>query len=151
MEEQIFNRTIEFIEKAERCNELSNRINYGGLTISEVHCLDDIGKLEVPNVTGIAQAMRMTRGGITKLTTKLTGKGYIEKYSIAGNRKEVHFRLTDSGREIYLKHERIHEEARVREVEFFATFSREEQETINRFLERLNEFTLGRIEELEEK
>ncbi len=151
MEEQIFNRTIEFLEKAERCNELSNRINYGGLTISEVHCLDYIGKLKTPNVTGIAQAMKMTRGGITKLTTKLAGKGYIEKHSIPGNKKEVHFCLTDSGRKVYLKHERVHEEARMREVEFYSTFSQKEQETINKFLEKLNEFTLGRIEELEEK
>ena len=151
MEEQIFNKTIEFLEKAERYNELSNSINYGGLSISEVHCLDYIGKLETPNVTGIAQAMKMTRGGITKLTTKLAGKGYIEKYSIPGNKKEVHFRLTEAGREVYLKHEKIHEEARIREMEFFSTFSQEEQETIDRFLEKLNRFTLSRIEELEER
>lgn len=151
MEEQIFNKTIEFLEKAERYNELSNSINYGGLSISEVHCLDYIGKLEIPNVTGIAQAMKMTRGGITKLTTKLAGKGYIEKYSIPGNKKEVHFRLTEAGREVYLKHEKIHEEARIREMEFFSTFSQEEQETIDRFLEKLNRFTLSRIEELEER
>jgi len=151
MEEQIFNKTIEFLEKAERYNELSNSINYGGLSISEVHCLDYIGKLEIPNVTGIAQAMKMTRGGITKLTTKLAGKGYIEKYSIPGNKKEVHFRLTEAGRVVYLKHEKTHEEARIREMEFFSTFSQEEQETIDRFLEKLNRFTLSRIEELEER
>lgn len=151
MEEQIFNGITEFLEKAERYNDLNNRINYGKLTISEVHCLDYIGRLEVSNVTGIARAMRMTRGGITKLTTKLAGKGYIEKYNIQGNRKEVHFRLTDSGREVYLKHERIHEEARRREMEFFSTFTQGEQEIIADFLERLNRFTLSNIEELEEK
>lgn len=151
MEEQIFNRIVEFIEKTERYNELSNRINYGELTLSEVHCLDYIGRLEVPNVTGIAKAMRMTRGGITKLTSKLVGKGYIEKHSIQGNRKEVHFRLTDLGREIYLKHERIHEEARMRETAFFSTFSKGEQKVITDFLERLNGFTLSKIQELEEK
>lgn len=151
MEEQIFNRIIEFLEKAERYNELSNRINYGGLTISEVHCLDYIGKVQVPNVTGIAKAMRMTRGGITKLTTKLAGKGYIEKYSIQGNMKEVHFRLTDLGRKICLKHGRIHEEARLRETEFLSTFTQGEQKIILNFFEKLNKFTLGNIEEMEAK
>jgi len=151
MEEQIFNRTIEFLEKAEIYNDLSNKRNYGDLTTSEVHCIDYIGKLEVPNVTGVSLAMKMTRGGITKLSSKLVKKGYIEKHSIEGNKKEVHLKLTEDGRRVYIKHEKIHREAREREAKFFSTFSEKDQKIIINFLERLNKFTLTRIEELEEK
>ena len=46
---------------------------------SETHCIDFIGRLELPNVTKIAEHMGMTRGAISKMTKKLLAKGLIEK------------------------------------------------------------------------
>ena len=37
---------------------------------SETHCIDNIGRLELPNVTKIAEQMQMTRGAISKMTKK---------------------------------------------------------------------------------
>lgn len=45
---------------------------------SETHCIDYIGRLELPNVTKIAEHMGMTRGAISKMTKKLLAKGLIE-------------------------------------------------------------------------
>ena len=47
---------------------------------SETHCIDNIGRLELPNVTKIAEQMQMTRGAISKMTKKLLAKGLIEKF-----------------------------------------------------------------------
>ena len=49
---------------------------------SETHCIDNIGRLELPNVTKIAEQMQMTRGAISKMTKKLLAKGLIEKYTL---------------------------------------------------------------------
>ena len=62
---------------------------------SETHCIDNIGRLELPNVTKIAEQMQMTRGAISKMTKKLLAKGLIEKYTLETNKKEVYFKLTE--------------------------------------------------------
>lgn len=41
---------------------------------SETHCIDNIGRLELPNVTKIAEQMQMTRGAISKMTKKTSCK-----------------------------------------------------------------------------
>ena len=68
---------------------------------SETHCIDFIGRLELPNVTKVAEQMQMTRGAISKMTKKLLAKGLIEKYTLETNRKEVYFRLTDQGKLLF--------------------------------------------------
>ena len=68
---------------------------------SETHCIDNIGRLELPNVTKIAEQMQMTRGAISKMTKKLLAKGLIEKYALETNKKEVYFKLTERGKVLF--------------------------------------------------
>ena len=56
---------------------------------SETHCIDYIGRLELPNVTKIAEHMGMTRGAISKKTKKQLAKALIQKYTKESNKKEV--------------------------------------------------------------
>ena len=151
MEGIIFNKVVEFVEKIEVFQELHSRKNYKDLSFSEVHCIEKIGELSVPNITMISKAMNMTKGGITKITARLQKKGYIEKYRLDGNKKEVHFKLTDPGRALYVKHERLHREAQDSEEALFSTFSKDDQRVIVDFLEKLNNYTGVKISELEEK
>lgn len=151
MEGVIFNRVVEFVEKVEVFQELHSRKNYKDLSFSEVHCIEKIEDLSVPNITMISKAMNMTKGGITKITTKLQKKGYIEKYRLEGNKKEVHFKLTPFGRELYITHEELHRKARKDEERFFSTFSEGDQRVIADFLERMNNYTGEKIKELEDR
>ena len=48
---------------------------------SETHCIDYIGRLELPNVTKIAEHMGMTRGAISKMTKKLSQR---QEYCCSG-------------------------------------------------------------------
>lgn len=149
MEDKIFKGLGEFIEKSEVLLEMTNKKSYGGLSISEVHCIERIEKLEKANVTSIAREMKMTRGGITKITRKLLEKGFIEKYSLEDNKKEIYFSLTSEGRRVYDKHEILHEEVREREERFFReNFSEKEKSVIADFLEKLNRYTEKLIDEM---
>jgi len=148
IEELIFEKTSEFLEKAEVYNEISNKNQNWDLSLSEIHCIDNIKKLESPNVTLLANTMKMTRGGITKITRKLIKKEFIVSFKEEGNKKEVYFKLTSKGIEVYLDHEKSHEVAKDREMNFYSTFSGEEQKIILNFLERSNKHLQKEMEKL---
>ncbi len=105
---------------------------------SEIHCLDYIGNHSEPNVTQLADAFYMTRGAISKLTKKLIGKGLIDSYQKTGNRKEIYFRLTKKGEEIFKIHEKLHHGFDERDRVVFEQMSKEEMETVLYFAETYN-------------
>lgn len=117
---------------------------------SETHCIDFIGRLELPNVTKVADHMGMTRGAISKMTKKLLAKGLIEKYTLETNRKEIYFRLTDQGRLLFEEHDKRHKRWEKRDMEFLARYSKEDVETVRRFMQEFNEYLENQIEALAE-
>ena len=107
---------------------------------SETHCIDNIGRLELPNVTKIAEHMQMTRGAISKMTKKLLAKGLIEKYTLETNKKEIYFRLTDQGMVLFKEHEKRHKQWEKRDMKFLERFSEEEIEMIMKFMKEFNQY-----------
>ena len=63
------------------------------------------------NVTAITTEMGMTKGAISKICTKLFQKQFVEKMQMLDNQKEIFFRLTESGNEIYKAHDKLHKQA----------------------------------------
>ena len=57
-------------------------------TVTEMHCIENIGKTESPNVTKLAAAMNLTRGGVSKMIKKILKKGAAEAYTDEANKKE---------------------------------------------------------------
>ncbi|OAJ74043.1 MarR family transcriptional regulator [Brevibacillus sp. SKDU10] len=106
----------------------------GELTLSELHVIACIGKQGQVNVTAISQEMDMTRGAISKISTKLLQRGYLVKKQRADNQKEVHFQLTPMGDEIYRLHEELHEQAERRIERFLQKYSSSELAFIDRLL-----------------
>ena len=115
---------------------------------SETHCIDYIGRLELPNVTKIAEHMGMTRGAISKMTKKLLAKGLIEKYTLESNKKEVYFKLTDLGKMLFEEHEKRHKRWEKRDMEFLSHYSTEDVKTVYQFMKEFNHYLEGQIEEL---
>lgn len=115
---------------------------------SETHCIDFIGRLELPNVTKIAEHMQMTRGAISKMTKKLLTKGLIEKYTLETNRKEIYFRLTEQGKLLFDEHEKRHKRWEKRDMEFLSRYPREEVELLRKFMQEFNGYLEAEIEEL---
>ena len=113
---------------------------------SETHCIDSIGRLELPNVTKIAEHMQMTRGAISKMTKKLLAKGLIEKYTLETNKKEIYFRLTEQGMVLFKEHEKRHKQWEKRDMQFLERFSKDEIAVIMKFMKEFNEHLETQIE-----
>ncbi|MDR1014621.1 MAG: MarR family transcriptional regulator [Coriobacteriales bacterium] len=135
------------MDTASRCldivvamQERSDMPHYGhegileGMSLTEIHCLDRIGSLEWPNVTKVAEALRLTRGAVSKVCKKLIGRALVESFQGTGNRKEIYYRLTKDGRALFEEHQRVHEKVRVEWQSFFERYSESEQAAILRFL-----------------
>lgn len=135
--ELLLNKIIELSQLFDEFNKSSFSKNYKGLGINEVHAIDYIGKTKEPNVTKITQFLKITKGGVTKITKKLIDKSYIESYQIEGNKKEKYFRLTKKGREIFKKHKLVHEESINRDKLIFDKFDDCEHKIISKFLDEL--------------
>lgn len=115
---------------------------------SETHCIDFIARLELPNVTKVADHMGMTRGAISKMTKKLLAKGLIEKYTLETNKKEVYFKLTDQGKLLFEEHAKRHRLWEKRDMEFLAKYRKEEVDVVYRFMKEFNGYLERQIEEL---
>lgn len=118
---------------------------------SETHCIDYIGRLELPNVTKVAEHMRMTRGAISKMTKKLSAKGLIEKYTLETNKKEIYFRLTPQGRLLFEEHAKRHKRWEQRDMEFLSRYSKEEVGTVYKFMQEFNAYLEAQIEAITEQ
>ena len=151
IEQDIVRQVTKFLEQSDIYYQIAYKKKYAGLTRTEIHCLMNIFELENPNVTNIAAAMRMTRGGITKLSSKLVEKQYIEKFKKKDNKKEVHFKLTATGRELYDIHKLSHDRAIEEHAEKLKCFSEKEQDTISAFLAKYTDFLVQSMNEIEGK
>lgn len=150
-EHQILLKEIaSMLQRQEMLTKLTENVCLEEYSYSETHCIDYIGKTELPNVTKIADNMQMTRGAISKMTKKLLTKGLIEKYSLESNKKEVYFRLTESGLELYKEHEKRHKLWEQRDSKFLERYSPEEMEIVTKFMKEFNTYLEEKIEEYTE-
>ncbi|WJE53443.1 MarR family transcriptional regulator [Bacillus cereus] len=105
-----------------------------GMSLSELHVIQCIGQKGLMNVTAITADMGMTKGAISKICTKLFDKQFVEKMKMLDNQKEIFFRLTDSGNEIYMAHEKLHQQAEEKWLLLLNQYTEEELSVIQRFV-----------------
>lgn len=74
---------------------------------SEIHTLVAIGNHPDVNLTELANILDITKGGASKFVKKLLGKALINKKSLATNKKEVLFELTEKGRVAFHGHKKF--------------------------------------------
>jgi len=143
----LLNEIASMLRRQELLTKLTESVCLEEYSYSETHCIDYIGKSNLPNVTKIADNMQMTRGAISKMTKKLLAKGLIEKYALESNKKEVYFKLTESGMELFKEHEKRHKLWEQRDSKFLERYSAEEIETITKFMGEFNIYLEEKIEE----
>jgi Transcriptional regulators len=123
----LYNKMVFLNRKMEDCLK--------GYKSSEVHCIEYIGRNEDSNVTKLAESFYMTRGAISKIAKKLIEKGVIESYQKPVNKKEIYFRLTPQGKEIYKIHAELHKEFQERDKVVFEQVTEEQFDTMLSFVE----------------
>ncbi|MBP2651700.1 MAG: transcriptional regulator, MarR family [Firmicutes bacterium] len=138
------NNAMKIINALRKIQELSDVFCHGredifeGTNFAEVHCIDWIGTIDRVNVTKIANEMGMTRGAISKITRKLLGKGLIKSYQLPENNKEIYYRLTNSGQQVYNEHKKCHSQAQQEKLSVLESYSDNEQAVILHFLNEIN-------------
>jgi DNA-binding MarR family transcriptional regulator len=74
-------------------------------TLLMLRVLNAIGQLEPVNGITISKQFRIPKGSVSKTTRRLIAKKLIKKESLPNNRKEVLFRLTPLGKELFDVHQ----------------------------------------------
>ncbi|QPZ42669.1 MarR family transcriptional regulator [Bacillus halotolerans] len=105
--------------------------------ITSIHVVDCIGQHEPINNTGIAKKMNLSKANVTKISTKLIKEEFINRYQLTDNKKEVYFKLTRKGRQIFDLHEKLHKKKELAFYQFLDSFSQDEQNAVLKFLEQL--------------
>ena len=77
--EELLKEIALMLERQDMLSKLTENQCLDEYGYSETHCIDYIGRLELPNVTKVAEHMGMTRGAISKMTRKLLAKGDVYK------------------------------------------------------------------------
>ncbi|MGH0595725.1 MarR family transcriptional regulator [Bacillus pretiosus] len=135
-EEQVMNGFRELYNKMVWLNKDKMEEGLKGFKSSEVHCIEYIENNSDSNVTQLAEAFYVTRGAISRMTKKLINKGLIESYQKSENKKEIYFRLTEQGKEIYKIHEELHNEFQQRDKAVFEQVTEAEFDSIINFVEK---------------
>ncbi|MHA2887382.1 MarR family transcriptional regulator [Bacillus cereus] len=135
-EEQVMNGFRELYNKLVWLNKDKMEEGLKGFKSSEVHCIEYIENNANSNVTQLAEAFYVTRGAISRMTKKLIQKGLVESYQKSKNKKEIYFKLTEQGKEIYKIHEDLHKEFQERDKAVFEQVTEEEFDSIISFVEK---------------
>lgn len=148
-EEQVVTGFRELVNKRAWLNKLKMEDRLKGYKSSEVHYIECIEKNVDSNVTKLADSLYMTRGAISKMTKKLEKKGIIQSYRKPDNKKEIYFRLTEQGKEIYKVHEELHKEFQERDKAVFEQMTEEQFDSMLGFVEKYSKHLDAEIKKLE--
>ncbi|MBI6547208.1 MarR family transcriptional regulator [Xenorhabdus lircayensis] len=105
-----------------------------GYSLSELHVIQCIGAAGLLNITSISQAMKMTKGAISKICAKLLQRSIVEKLKMVDNQKETYFSLSIKGKRIFAAHEKLHQQAEAKWLQMLENYSAEELLIIKRFV-----------------
>ncbi|CEO33162.1 MarR family transcriptional regulator [Paraclostridium sordellii] len=147
-EEQVIMGVRDLFNKMVWLNKFKMEESLKEYKSSEVHCIEYIGRNVDTNVTKLSEYFYMTRGAMSKLTKKLMKKGVIESYQKPDNKKEIYFRLTEQGKEVYKTHEKLHKEFQERDKAIFEQVTEEQFDSMLNFIEKYSSHLDGEIKKL---
>ncbi|PZD95676.1 MarR family transcriptional regulator [Paenibacillus sambharensis] len=116
--------------------------------MTSIHVVDCIGRHEPINSSTIARKMNLSKANITKISTRLLEEGFIRRFQLTDNKKEVYFRLTPKGRQVFELHEKVHKQKEEQFYTFLDGYSEAELSVILKFMRDMtirseNEHTKG--------
>lgn len=81
----------------------------GSMTTLKIHVLDTIGLFQPVNGSTISKHMDVPKGTVSKITRRLVTNELILTEFLPDNKKEILFRLTPSGQELFELHQTLHQ------------------------------------------
>jgi DNA-binding MarR family transcriptional regulator len=148
--ERLFNLIDAMNERKDILLKLVSEDYLSQYSISEVHTINLIGSIQRPNVTKIAEALSMTRGGISKTVKRLIACGVITSYQTETNQKEIYYKLTEKGHTVFEAHCRRHAITRQRDKYYFSQIPEEEINKIIQFFSNYNKYLELLIDEVKD-
>jgi len=106
-----------------------------GLGVSHVLALGYLSKTKYARPSEIANVLGLKPPTVTTLTEKLVKKGFVERLYDDTDRRIIHIKITDSGREIL---KRANESGQVLRREMFMKLSEKERDELLRLYRKLN-------------
>jgi DNA-binding MarR family transcriptional regulator len=120
---------------AEHCQNPEAVALLPDMTVGMLHVLDAIGRLEPVNGITISKQYGIPKGSVSKVTRKLAAKNLIVTETLPNNKKEILFRMTRLGQEIFEVHRAMHLEMEQRMSEFLRRYSADELRFIAKIIQ----------------
>ena len=120
---------------AEHCDNPETAVLLPDLTVGMLHVLDAIGRLEPVNGITISKQFGIPKGSVSKVTRKLAAKNLIVTETLPNNKKEILFRMTPLGKEIFNVHRLMHVEMEQRMSQFLRRYSTDELKFIAQIIQ----------------
>lgn len=133
-EEKKYSHNEEKLTQLLKENEI---VNFNHISITECHVISTIASIKEANGINIAEKLKMTRGGISKIATRLIEKKLITTYKDETNQKKVFYRLTPFGEKVNMIHDQLHKENHDALCTIANNYTSQEQNIILRFIKDL--------------
>ena len=124
---------------AQHCENPEAAALLPNLTVGMLHVLDAIGRLEPVNGITISKQFGIPKGSVSKVTRKLAAKNLIVTEAIPNNKKEILFRMTSLGKEIFDVHRAMHIQMEQRMSAFLRRYSADELQFIAKIIQDFGE------------
>lgn len=147
MNDNLLKLFAEYLEKQDALSKLTEHEKLHEYSYSEIHTVVAIGDLHNPNVTSIAQHMKMTKGAISKIIKRLLSAKVIQAYQLEDNKQKVFYSLTEKGKFLYDEHEKRHELWLQRDRCFLNRYSEKQLEFLSNFMLDFNLYLQEQIDE----
>lgn len=145
---QQFRRYANNVDLITRAHSTEMLHGYGN---SELNCIDCISRAKRPTASSISKEMDITRSGISKILRRLVSKGAIQSYQLPSNQKEIYYRLTPYGREIFKQHRLRHQDWEDRDRMFFQSLNSDMLDMALQFMNIYNGYLEMKVAELSEQ
>ena len=131
-EELFMTAYMDVVEKFMQLNRRAVTTQFHDYKHAEVETVALVGQLDQPNVTELAEATGMTRGGVTKLMNKLVEKDLVVAFQKPANNR---------------RHEALHNDIYARDEAVFATLSDAELNQMLAFAQTLTDHFDDRLQQ----
>lgn len=105
------------------------------MSVTAAHVIDAIGRLEPVNGITISAQFHIPKGTVSKVTRRLMAQKLVSSESLPNNKKEVLFRLTPLGRELFQVHRAFDDQMERGFTRFLQRYSPDELRQLVRVLQ----------------